>query len=208
MGAMGTPDDEQIAAIGRTLAHPLRVRVLRAYRRHQQPLSPTSLATELDLTPATLAYHVRDLHTAGMLELVDSVRRRGATELYYQLTARGAQIAELTDQLALSLARDVPEAAPPQFARADLTPLQRQLLGALLKLGGHRQPIAPSRLGEHLGRAMRGTGPALRGLEQRGLAHPLRLDPHRRWWQLTADGTRLARALAKPARGNSRTVRR
>lgn len=194
---MAHPDDEQIAAIGRTLAHPLRVRILRAYARHEQARSATALADELDLTPATLAYHVRELHAAGMLDLAETIRHRGATERTYRMTPRGRQIAELAAQLALSLGP--PAATPaPDSTPTDLTPLQRDLLGALLALGAERQPVAAATLGQHLNRAMRGTGPALRGLEQRSLVHALRLDPHHRWWRLTAAGARLARRLPPP----------
>src|SRR5215211_7477037 len=49
--------------------------------------SPVQLASKLDASLGTVAYHVRTLHTLGLVELVDTRQRRGATEHYYR--ARG-----------------------------------------------------------------------------------------------------------------------
>src|SRR5215211_7015302 len=46
--------------------------------------SPVQLASKLDASLGTVAYHVRTLHTLGLVELVDTRQRRGATEHYYR----------------------------------------------------------------------------------------------------------------------------
>src|SRR5262245_37972440 len=46
--------------------------------------SPVQLSSKLDATLGTVAYHVRTLHSLGLVELVDTRQRRGATEHYYR----------------------------------------------------------------------------------------------------------------------------
>jgi DNA-binding transcriptional ArsR family regulator len=66
----------------RALAHPLRIRILAMLE--EQPASPVQLTAKLDATLGTVAYHVRTLHQLGLVELVDTRQRRGATEHYYR----------------------------------------------------------------------------------------------------------------------------
>ncbi len=49
--------------------------------------SPVVLATKLDQPLGTIAYHVRTLYDLGLLELVSTRQRRGATEHYYRTKA-------------------------------------------------------------------------------------------------------------------------
>ena len=51
-------------------------------RRPQREPGPALL--QLDATLGTVAYHVRTLHSLGLVELVDTRQRRGATEHYYR----------------------------------------------------------------------------------------------------------------------------
>ena len=44
------------------------------------------LAEQLDMPLGTIAYHVRTLHSLGLLKLVAKRQRRGATEHYYETT--------------------------------------------------------------------------------------------------------------------------
>src|SRR4051812_22104594 len=46
--------------------------------------SPVQLSSQLDATLGTVAHHVRTLHSLGLVELVDTRQRRGATEHYYR----------------------------------------------------------------------------------------------------------------------------
>ncbi len=54
----------------------------------EEPASPVILAGKLDQPLGTIAYHVRTLYDLGLLELVSTRQRRGATEHYYRTTAR------------------------------------------------------------------------------------------------------------------------
>jgi DNA-binding transcriptional ArsR family regulator len=66
----------------KALAHPLRIRILAMLA--DRNASPVQLAAKLDATLGTVAYHVRTLHSLGLVELVDTRQRRGATEHYYR----------------------------------------------------------------------------------------------------------------------------
>ena len=66
----------------KALAHPLRIRILAMLADHSA--SPVQLSSRLDATLGTVAYHVRTLHSLGLVELVDTRQRRGATEHYYR----------------------------------------------------------------------------------------------------------------------------
>ena len=66
----------------KALAHPLRIRILAMLA--DRSASPVQLSTKLDATLGTVAYHVRTLHSLGLVELVDTRQRRGATEHYYR----------------------------------------------------------------------------------------------------------------------------
>jgi DNA-binding transcriptional ArsR family regulator len=66
----------------KALAHPLRIRILAMLADRQA--SPVQLSAKLDATLGTVAYHVRTLHSLGLVELVDTRQRRGATEHYYR----------------------------------------------------------------------------------------------------------------------------
>jgi DNA-binding transcriptional ArsR family regulator len=66
----------------KALAHPLRIRILAMLA--DRSASPVQLSSQLDATLGTVAYHVRTLHNLGLVELVDTRQRRGATEHYYR----------------------------------------------------------------------------------------------------------------------------
>jgi len=50
----------------------------------EEPASPVILASKLSQPLGTVAYHVRTLYDLGLLELVRTRQRRGATEHYYR----------------------------------------------------------------------------------------------------------------------------
>jgi DNA-binding transcriptional ArsR family regulator len=66
----------------KALAHPLRIRILAMLE--ESPSSPVRLAAQLDATLGTVAYHVRTLESLGLVKLVSTRQRRGATEHIYQ----------------------------------------------------------------------------------------------------------------------------
>ena len=72
-----TTDPEVVKAYG----HVLRVRLLGMLEG--RAASPARLAEELEESLGTVAYHVRQLADAGLLELVGSEERRGALEHRY-----------------------------------------------------------------------------------------------------------------------------
>lgn len=65
----------------KALAHPLRIRILALLE--ERDASPVQLAEHLDATLGTVAYHVRTLEKLGLIEMVATHQRRGATEHVY-----------------------------------------------------------------------------------------------------------------------------
>lgn len=78
----GTPiTDVEDPRYVKALAHPLRVRILSMLE--ERDASPVQLAEHLDATLGTVAYHVRTLERLGLIEMVATHQRRGATEHVY-----------------------------------------------------------------------------------------------------------------------------
>jgi len=65
----------------KALAHPLRVRILAMLE--ERDASPVQLAGRLEAPLGTVAYHVRTLERLGLIEMVATHQRRGATEHVY-----------------------------------------------------------------------------------------------------------------------------
>jgi len=70
----------------RSLAHPLRVKILEALTDHVA--SPNALAERFETDLSGVAYHTRELDRLGALELVDTGQVRGAVEHFYKATPR------------------------------------------------------------------------------------------------------------------------
>jgi DNA-binding transcriptional ArsR family regulator len=68
----------------RALAHPLRVRILEVLSDGIS--SPNRLSETLETALSDVAYHTRALDRCGVLHLVDTAQRRGATEHFYKAT--------------------------------------------------------------------------------------------------------------------------
>ena len=66
----------------RAIAHPLRIRLLAMLQ--EQPSSPVVLAEKLGQPLGRVSYHVRTLYELGLLDLVNTRQRRGATEHFYR----------------------------------------------------------------------------------------------------------------------------
>ena len=66
----------------RAISHPLRIRLLALL--DEAPASPVMLAKAMNQPLGTVAYHVRTLYDLGLLKLVETRQRRGATEHYYR----------------------------------------------------------------------------------------------------------------------------
>jgi DNA-binding transcriptional ArsR family regulator len=70
----------------RSVAHPLRIKILEALTDHVA--SPHAIADRLETDLSGVAYHTRELDRLGALELVDTGRVRGAIEHFYKATPR------------------------------------------------------------------------------------------------------------------------
>jgi DNA-binding transcriptional ArsR family regulator len=81
----------------RAISHPIRIRLLAML--DEEPASPVVLASKLNQPLGTIAYHVRTLYDLGLLKLVSTRQRRGATEHYYKTTARPANSEEAWEGL-------------------------------------------------------------------------------------------------------------
>src|ERR1700742_2257839 len=66
----------------RAISHPIRIRLLAML--DEEAASPVVLASKLEQPLGTVAYHVRTLYDLGLLDLVSTRQRRGATEHYYR----------------------------------------------------------------------------------------------------------------------------
>jgi DNA-binding transcriptional ArsR family regulator len=86
------------AQLAKALSHPLRARILE--RLERQTASPSDLATGLAAPLGNVSYHVRILADAGLIELVRTTRRRGATQHHYRAVTAvtPASPGELSDQ--------------------------------------------------------------------------------------------------------------
>ncbi|HEU4658764.1 MAG TPA: winged helix-turn-helix domain-containing protein [Capillimicrobium sp.] len=85
----GMPDDRHASprhahkanAVQRALAHPVRAQILAELRERR--MSPSQLADAVGESVAVASYHVRTLAEAGLVELVDTVPKRGAIQHFY-----------------------------------------------------------------------------------------------------------------------------
>ena len=70
----------------RLISDPLRQRILRLLARRE--MSGSEVAAALEDAPSNLYYHLDRLREAGLIRLVRTEPRRGATEKYYRAVAR------------------------------------------------------------------------------------------------------------------------
>jgi DNA-binding transcriptional ArsR family regulator len=73
------PIDQRLV---KALAHPLRVQILEILT--ERVSSPNRISEELEAGLSHVAYHTRALEQCGCLELVDTAKKRGATEHFYK----------------------------------------------------------------------------------------------------------------------------
>ncbi len=89
----------------RTLAHPLRHRILQAL--NLRVASPSELAQELELPLPNVAYHVKVLAQTDAIELVRTEPVRGALEHFYRATMRPWWTDEVWAELPISTRRAI-----------------------------------------------------------------------------------------------------
>lgn len=86
-GSNGKGND-QVATVAKALAHPLRVEMVRELRGSAEPISPNGFHRSHDWPLGNVAYHLRALESAGVVEVVKTEPRRGAVEHYFALRGR------------------------------------------------------------------------------------------------------------------------
>lgn len=79
--------------------HPARDQILDVMRSYGKPISPTQLSRITGGTLGSTAYHVRALVAAGVVELADEGRVRGAVEHFYALVPGEEEELRLTDPI-------------------------------------------------------------------------------------------------------------
>ena len=101
------PTDDQMnkaAAIGRVMAHPLRIDVLCSVGERQRA-SASGIAASLEMPVSNVSYHVNVLAEAGWLRLEEEIQRRGAVEHVYSLSLAGQGVLDLVTGIAESPSR-------------------------------------------------------------------------------------------------------
>ncbi len=73
-------------ALGRAMNHPVRRAIVRVLRT-EGPHSPARTAEKIDAPLHKVAYHFRELAKDGVVEVCDTIPRRGAVEHVYRLHA-------------------------------------------------------------------------------------------------------------------------
>lgn len=83
---MTVPIDITDPKLVKAYAHPLRIRILSVL--DNRVASPSEISEELGSPLSNTSYHVRQLASLGLVELVDRAARRGAIEHYYTASVR------------------------------------------------------------------------------------------------------------------------
>ena len=74
--------------MAKALSHPARIGILRTLREVGQT-SPSAVAAQAKESLPTLAYHMRELRTVGLIRQSGTRPARGAVEHFYELTSEG-----------------------------------------------------------------------------------------------------------------------
>jgi DNA-binding transcriptional ArsR family regulator len=110
----------------KVVGHPIRVKALAVLA--QRVASPKEIAAELGEKLSNVSYHVRELEALGVIELVDTKQRRGATEHYYRAVSRPPD----GDRAWGKLSRREREAASTYFGQLIVTDFARSQEAGLL----------------------------------------------------------------------------
>ncbi|HVY97640.1 MAG TPA: hypothetical protein VHA54_11830 [Solirubrobacterales bacterium] len=84
MSSPPRPDDSARAA-AKALKHAIRREFIHGLIAADGPVAPSTHADEKGLPVSSVSYHVRVLTTLGVVEAVESVKRRASTESRYRL---------------------------------------------------------------------------------------------------------------------------
>ena len=116
--------------------HPLRLRIL---EKLDQPSSPASLSRTLGIPRQHLNYHVRELESVGLVELVEEKRRGSVVERIYRSTARSYVVGPQ----AMGELRADPSAVQDRFSAEYLVALGSRLIEDVSELSQDR-PVIPT----------------------------------------------------------------
>jgi DNA-binding PadR family transcriptional regulator len=95
----------RVAASMRAIAHPIRVSALLVFADvDMSPVELNRLFAHREWTLGVVAYHVRALAKAGLIQLAGTIQRRGAVEHRYSLTPEGRALVEAVRRVGPTLA--------------------------------------------------------------------------------------------------------
>lgn len=99
MAEQGSDLEQEMAEVQRLLkllSHPLRSHILTQVKdAGGKGISPSIIAENLDESLGNISYHVRILNDADVLELLETIPRRGAVEHVYVLGKNGDTLLKL-----------------------------------------------------------------------------------------------------------------